>query len=679
MPEPRSRSRSGESCQQTSRVGYSEAAARGPLARCYCGARGEKGGALDVRISLTEHLLVEANGTRLDERRFPGRQGRILFAYLAAQNGRAVPRDELAELLWGDELPATWEKALRVLMTKLRALLEECGIDGSSALTAAFGCYRLALPAGAWIDVNAAANAVERAEAARAAGALDEARAQASTAAELARRTFLPGEDGSWVEEQRRDLRDILVRALECLRDTALADGELGDAVRYAGEITELEPFRESSYRALMQAHAAAGNPAEALRVYERCRHFLAEELGAYPSAESEAAYLELLRSSRGDPATEVDRVETDAHRPGLPPPIGHEPPRFGRRKLAGLVAGVLLLAAVVAGAVAVAASNQRPLEILPTSLVRLDPETLEPSQVIRIGPRADLLVVAGGYVWITHGLLRYTDDDYLRDAGDRTLTRVDPSTGAARVIGGGLAPCGIAADPSGDVWVANCFASGPGANVVRVDARTLEFEATWPVPAGDGYYRGMAYGGGALWVADASGAGDSRRVNVTQLNPRTGARRSIRLARHASALAWSPSYGDLWMTNFADTSVSRMHAETEDSKTFDSVAKNPGALVVQDDAVWVGDWNAPAVLRLPAGETGRAGRISLPMTTRPGGITSVAAGAGGIWAAVPDDRAVWRIDPTTHRTTRIGLRYHPWGVAAGDEGVWAVLRSHNE
>jgi DNA-binding SARP family transcriptional activator/streptogramin lyase len=567
---------------------------------------------------------------------------------------------------------------LRVLMTKLRALLEECGIDGSSALTAAFGCYRLALPVGAWIDVDAAASAVDRAEAARAAGALDEARAQASTAAELARRTFLPGEEGTWVEEQRRDLRDILVRSLECLRDTALADGKLGDAVRYAAEITELEPFRESSYRALMQAHAAAGNPAEALRVYERCRRFLAEELGAYPSVESEAAYLEILQTSRDGPAAEVDRVEADRLDPGLPPPAGDEPPRLGRGKVAALVAGAVLLVAGGAGAFAVAASDQRPLELLPNSLVRLDPETLEPSQVVRIGPRADLVAVAGGYVWITHGLLRYTDDDYLRDAGDRTLTRVDPSTGEARVVGGGLAPCGIAADPSGDVWVANCFASATGANVVRVDATTLEFEATWPVPAGDGYYRGMAFGGGALWVADASGAGDFRRVNVTQLNPRTGARRSIRLARHVSALAWADGYGDLWMTNFVDKSVSRMHVATEQSKQFDSVARNPGALVVDGDAVWVGDWNAPAVLRLPADGTRRAGRISLPMTT-PGGITSVAAGAGGIWAAVPDDRAVWRIDPKTNRTTRIGLPYHPWGVAVGDDGVWAVLRERNE
>ena len=38
----------------------------------------------------------------IDEGRFPGRQGRLLFAYLVAEQGRPVPRDELAEALWGD-------------------------------------------------------------------------------------------------------------------------------------------------------------------------------------------------------------------------------------------------------------------------------------------------------------------------------------------------------------------------------------------------------------------------------------------------------------------------------------------------------------------------------------------------------------------------------------------------
>jgi hypothetical protein len=35
---------------------------------------------VNVRISLKERRVLEANGATLDEQRFPGRQGRIVFA-----------------------------------------------------------------------------------------------------------------------------------------------------------------------------------------------------------------------------------------------------------------------------------------------------------------------------------------------------------------------------------------------------------------------------------------------------------------------------------------------------------------------------------------------------------------------------------------------------------------------
>ena len=65
--------------------------------------------------------------------------------------------------------------------------------------------------------------------------------------------------------------------------------------------------------------------------------------------------------------------------------------------------------------------------------------------------------------------------------------------------------------------------------------------------------------------------------------------------------LAWSDDYGDLWMDDFLGGSVSRMHAETRGvTKTYDSVANNPGSLVVAGDAVWVGDWDVPDVSASP-------------------------------------------------------------------------------
>jgi DNA-binding SARP family transcriptional activator/streptogramin lyase len=623
---------------------------------------------LNVRISLTERLRVEANGVSVDEPRFPGRQGRIVFAYLAAQHGCPVSRDELAELLWSDALPATWEKALRVLMTKLRAVLEECGIDGSTALTSAFGCYKLSLPGGSWIDVHAAVEALERAEVELAAGDAAQAKAQAATAAALARKVFLPGEEGPWVEEKRRDLHEVLVRAVECVRDASFGAGDFAEAVRHGEELIRLEPFRESGYRRLMEAHAAAGNPAEALRAYERCRRFLADELGAYPSAESEGVYLDVLRSSSGASA-EVERVADS----GLetPPSQLAKPPRGRRRRTALLAVVVLVAAGATAAGLALASGDRPALEIVPNSLVRLDPDTLEPKQVVPVGPRADLVVVAGGYVWITHGLLRHTAGG-LRDYGDRTVTRVDPSTGETTPVGG-LAPCGMTADPSGDVWVANCYASGSHADVVRVDAKTLRFEEHLSVPAGDGYYRGMTYGGGSLWVADLSGdASESRRL--TQ-RTRNGTTHSIRLDRHANALAWAEGYGDLWMTNFNAGSVARMHGETEEVKTLESVAGNPGAVVVDGDAVWVGDWDKPRVVRLSAVGSKPPHRISLPVVRQPAGVTSVAADSRGIWATVPEDRSLVRIDPRSNLPTRIPMPYAPWGVAVDHDGIWVAFR----
>jgi len=639
-------------------------------------AAGKESQAVAVRVSLTERLSIEGGGVVVGDQRFP-RQGRLVFAYLLAADGKPVPKDELAEALWGDELPARWEKALTVLVSKLRALLNECDVDGSTALTSAFGCYQLILPPGSWIDIAAADEAANAAEQALAVGNADAAVLNASTAESLAHGTFLPGEDAGWVSERRAELREILVRALECLAEANRMRGDPAAAVRAADELIVLEPFRESGYRLLMQAQSAAGNDAEALRTNERCRALLSEELGTYPSPETEAVYLEILRNSPGSSAAQPEQLDPDG-RPSESPPIAiGEAHTRGRRKLAALITAVLLVAGTAATALALTSGNEAPAAMVPNSLVRIDPHTLQPTQVARIGRDPDLVVVAGGFVWVTHRILAYTGPDTPFNGGDRTLTRIDPSTGEVKTVGG-LAPCGLAADPSGDVWVANCFVSGSGpvTNVVRVDARTLEFEPTWRVPPGDGYFRGLAYGGGWLWVADTSGAA-ADHDRVARVDPRTGHQRLIQLDRHAGWLAWSEGYGDLWMNDFGAGSVSRMHAATGNVETSDSIGRNPATIVVEGDSVWVGDWNLPQVVRLAAVGTGRPRRVSLPWRSVLGyaGVTTVAAGAGSVWATVPSDRAVWRIDPRTSHPTRIALPYAPWGVAAGDDDIWVVVR----
>jgi DNA-binding SARP family transcriptional activator/streptogramin lyase len=604
----------------------------------------------------------------LDERRLPGPQGRLLFGYLVTKHGTLVPRDELAEVLWEGVPTASWDKALGVIVSKLRKVLAESADEATADLTASFGCYRLDLPAGTWVDVFAAESAAQEAERSLAADAFEGAITAATLTESLLHQPFMPGDNGTWVQGKRREFGEVRLRALNVLADACLGSGKAEASVRWAEQAVEVEQFRESGYRRLMAAHIAAGNRAEALQVYERCRRLLAEELGAYPSPETETIYRRLLDepSANGEAAGPETSIAADRFR---------SRPRSSRRKPAALAAAALVVAGAVAAAVAFVSHGGSAPIVLPNSVIRIDPATLKVTQVMSIGNAPDLVIISGGYLWITNHILRDIDSGALRNAGDRTLTRVDPSTGKAVVVGGGLAPCGITPDPSGDVWVANCYPPIPGLrdDVVRVDARTLVFKKTWPAPGGAGFFRGLAYGGGSLWLSEIVGGDIPNAHTVTRINPETGAERTIQVAREASELAWSSGYGDLWISNFNDGGLTRLQPATEVVATIDGIANKPVDPVVDGNVVWVGDWSTSQVVRLSAIGSPRPHRISLAGGSA--GVWTIAVGGGAVWATTPRAGALWRIDASTGRVTRLNLPHLPTGVAADATDVWVTVR----
>jgi SARP family transcriptional regulator, regulator of embCAB operon len=260
----------------------------------------EKGGA-PLRFYLTGRVSVE--GSRLvDQTALPGRQGRLALVYLVLERHRPVPYDELADALWGAELPPSWDRSLRVLVSKLRKVLPApSGADPGTGplLVSDAGCYQARLGE-AWIDVEAATNAVDRAEGAWRGRDLATAWAEATVAASVTRRPLLAGEDQPWIAQERGRLRGLRVRGLEVLAAVYLARGEAVLAREVAQELVGLEPLREAGHRLLMHAHVAGGDRAEALRVHQRLRESLAEELGIDPSPETGALHRAILREHPG-------------------------------------------------------------------------------------------------------------------------------------------------------------------------------------------------------------------------------------------------------------------------------------------------------------------------------------------------------------------------------------------
>jgi DNA-binding SARP family transcriptional activator len=237
-----------------------------------------------------------------------------VFAALA-YSGRPVERNELADVLWPNRLPASWTRDLSAVISKLKALL--AGV--ADVATGSGHWYALELPAGTQVDVAAAILAVERAEQARAHGDGERALRETATATATLSEPFLAGDDCAWVDDRRAELREVLIRAL-VVKTEVLCDASSPAAIAAAQTLVDLEPEREQAHVLLMRAHLAVGGRVEALRHYEQLRKMLADDFGLSPSAAAD----ELMRVALGAddaaepvmpslplPATVVDACRT--------------------------------------------------------------------------------------------------------------------------------------------------------------------------------------------------------------------------------------------------------------------------------------------------------------------------------------------------------------------------------
>jgi peptide/nickel transport system substrate-binding protein len=575
---------------------------------------------------------MTGGGATIGAERFPGRQGRLLFAYLVAEQGRAIPRDDLAELLWAQSPPATWDKALTVLVSKLRVLLGVVGIDGASTLTNVSGCYQLDLPEGTSVDIVEAEQAAKAAAAALVDGELDRTVASAADALAVARRPFLPGSEGMWLDTKRRELGDLADEALAWSVDAHLAAGRPAEAVRLAQEAVALQPFRESGHRRLMQAHAAAGNRAEGLRAYDRCRRLLADELGAYPSPETDAIFQELLKQTRPaapQPTAPRDVASSSRRRrtPLAAAAVGaaaiavmvvllaggddmHSP--IGRNRLAVLDAAsgrVSKSSAADRAYVALAAGDGALWAVDPgnSAVLKLDPGDGNVRDTIPVGSTPAAVAVGGGSVWVAN-------------AGDGTVSRVSAERGAAiQTIAVGNGPSALAFG-AGGLWVAERLDSA----VVLVDPVNGTVRATIPVPAAPA---SIAVAAGSVWVSGDNSA------SVFRIDPAThSVVDTINVGHGADALA--PSANGVWVMNAGDGTISRIDAKRNAVTATTQVGGAPKALSATASAVWVAR-SAPAGLVKIDPASGRVLR-NITMAAPPSALASLgprlwlATGAAG-------------------------------------------------
>jgi DNA-binding SARP family transcriptional activator len=224
-------------------------------------------------------------------------QQRAVLGLLALRAGEPVRRSSIVQAIWDVHPPPSATNLVQVYVSRLRRLLEPQRRRGDrEGIIASWSAgYRLD-PDAVASDLPAFRRWVR---AARSAPDLAAACARYGDALALWRGEPLGDVDAlrdhPAVVALARERDDAVVE----LADAALATGRIDRAMPHLTALVHREPLHGAAHARLMLALAARGERAAALRVFERIRDRLADELGVGPDPELVAARQRVLRRNR--------------------------------------------------------------------------------------------------------------------------------------------------------------------------------------------------------------------------------------------------------------------------------------------------------------------------------------------------------------------------------------------
>ncbi len=232
-----------------------------------------------MKIRVLGPIEAEHEGRRL---KLGGPKQRLVLGILLAHVNEVASTDRIIEEVWLDTPPRTAHRTVQAYVSSLRQILEP---NRPGTLSARAPGYIIEMDA-------------ETLDAVRFEELISKGRGLRSSDPESASRVLREAE-GLWRGEAYADLAGSLslipeINRLSELRligvegriDADLALGMHAELVPELEALVDTHPLREGLRAQLMTALYRSGRQAEALRVYQRTRRVLGEELGIEPSPE---------------------------------------------------------------------------------------------------------------------------------------------------------------------------------------------------------------------------------------------------------------------------------------------------------------------------------------------------------------------------------------------------------
>jgi DNA-binding SARP family transcriptional activator/tetratricopeptide (TPR) repeat protein len=267
--------------------------------------------AAEMEFGLLGPLTVRCDGTALVVPR--GRQRAVLAALLLRAN-HVVSVDELAEVLWGSDLPSSARVSVQNYVMRLRSTL---GLAGSRIATQPHG-YLICVENGE-LDIARFEALLGQARAAARQSRWPETAHRAAAALTLWRGEPLADADSDVLTAREAPrLAELRLQAAETRIDADLHLGRHGEVIGELRQLAGAQPLRERLHALLMLALYRDSRQAEALSAYRQARQVLIEELGTEPGPELRQLHQQILAA---DPALVRTGPATSAATAGGPVP----------------------------------------------------------------------------------------------------------------------------------------------------------------------------------------------------------------------------------------------------------------------------------------------------------------------------------------------------------------------
>jgi len=267
---------------------------------------------------------------------WPTQKSKALLQILLVEPGRLVPADQLLEYLWPDLPPRNAQNNLWVTVSQLRRVLQP---DLPPRVRSTYihkqgEGYLFDSESDYWLDCDAFVTHL--AAAAQSASDLSACISAWDSARILYQGDYLEDEPyAEWAQIPRNQWRRRYEQLLINLAEARGRNGRFQQAIAHCHEILMLDNANEAAYRLLMRCHAALGERAAALRVYDDAVQALQDEIGVDPMPET----IELARQIQqleGDWRLEIAQSSMSTYQPPASTPF------VGRGKEIDLLARLL-------------------------------------------------------------------------------------------------------------------------------------------------------------------------------------------------------------------------------------------------------------------------------------------------------------------------------------------------